>query len=113
MNIDTEEKDEINSDRNSCSQVNSRNTVANEEMQIEQTEAEVLEEHEECPSCFEGEHRWIYECGECSFIGCYDEVYENGCYMGSPDERQCPECNSTKRMRIGKVGKGSVEEYDW
>ena len=83
-----------------------------EEFEIDQTEADILQEHEECPSCFEGDHRWIYECLTCAFIGCYDEVYDNGCYLGSPDERLCPECNGNRRMRIGKVGKGSVEEYD-
>ena len=83
----------------------------NGEVEIEQTEASYLERYEECPSCALDDHRWVYECKKCEYVGCYDEVYENGCYMGSPDERMCPECNSTKRKRIGKIGRGSVEEF--
>lgn len=81
-----------------------------EERIIEQTVASRLTIYEECPNCFLDEHRWVYQCLECAFVGCYDEVYENGCYLGSPDERLCPECNGGRRKRIGKIGKGSVEE---
>lgn len=66
-------------------------------------------DYEECPNCFEGDNRWIYKCDSCGFIGCYDGVYDYGCYAGDPDERACPECESKVRIRIGRVGIGSED----
>ncbi|MFT3845770.1 MAG: hypothetical protein QM725_12010 [Lacibacter sp.] len=70
----------------------------------------LLKHYEECPNCSEGDNRWIYECSDCGFTGCYDEVYENGCYQGDEEVEQCPECGSYERVKIGKVGRGTSEE---
>jgi hypothetical protein len=64
---------------------------------------------EECPNCALDENRWVYECSTCEFIGCYDTVHDNGCYMGDADERACPECGGTERVRFGKIGVGSID----
>jgi hypothetical protein len=64
---------------------------------------------EECPNCALDENRWIYECSNCGFIGCYDGVQDNGCYNGDFDERACPECENLERVRFGKIGVGSED----
>jgi len=69
-----------------------------------------LKEYEECPNCSEGDNRWVYQCEDCEFVGCYDEVYENGCYHGDEEVEHCPNCGSPDRTLIGKVGAGTIEE---
>lgn len=66
---------------------------------------------EECPNCGEGDDRWIYECDECGFVGCYNEIGEEGCFQGDNVIEACPECGAEERTKIGLVGAGSTEEY--
>jgi hypothetical protein len=69
-----------------------------------------LTQYDECPNCGLTENRWVYQCSNCDFIGCYDEVFENGCYIGDDVEENCPKCGSSQRTLIGKAGAGSSEE---
>jgi predicted nucleic acid binding AN1-type Zn finger protein len=84
-----------------------------EETIIEESKAKILTDYVECPTCYEGESRWIYSCDECGFTGCYDGVYENGCYEGNEDVRMCPKCDGKKRTKVGRVEAGSVEELEF
>jgi hypothetical protein len=81
----------------------------NNDDQFTQTEQNPKQIFEECPECALDENRWVYKCTQCGFIGCYDGVYEDGCYRGDKDERACPKCEGTDRVRFGKIGMGSVD----
>jgi hypothetical protein len=72
--------------------------------------SDTLKIYHECPNCGEGDNRWIYQCNKCEFVGCYDEVYENGCYQGDEEVEQCPKCGGKERTMTGQVGAGTSEE---
>ena len=69
-----------------------------------------MKQYDECPNCAEDGDRWVYLCEDCGFEGCYDEVNEDGCFVGDYVTENCPKCESANRTRIGAVGAGTSEE---
>ena len=63
------------------------NSQENPEAVLIQSDRNPKQVFEECPNCALDENRWVYECGDCEFVGCYDPVHDNGCYNGDFDER--------------------------